>query len=307
MFQLHLFGPVYDAPGLWNSRRWINKLPETIISSLRPYLTKTPSQSKTSSASSPRGADVSELCGSSGKTIFTPGRRQQVAAAENFKSDVKRMLYLQSGLKKSASMIEDDDDGDDEDDEEAGTLASPSVALSSALLKRVSISGHQPKHDWGQNESDSHTSDDDEETDDDDIDDQGDHASTPWWQRKWGKDLSNEPETKWVVNSHCKRRTQMYHTLLHYKFRLILKIRERVRLKALNDGPLSPIASSGGSKRGRIDGDGVKNVGDALGVGFIAAEVERFEGLLAMAGQQFGGEEHAKVSLHVMMMPIACG
>jgi hypothetical protein len=45
--------------------------------------------------------------------------------------------------------------------------------------------------------------------------------------------------------------------------------------------------------------------GEVLGGGFVDAEVQRFVGLLAVAGQQFGGEEHSKVRLTVNVL-VAC-
>jgi hypothetical protein len=271
--KLHLFGPTYDASGLWNSRRWVEKLPPTILKSMTRYMTTTASNVIPSSS----GIHSSGEYASRSSNLKTPGSRQQAVASANFKSDVKRMLHLQANLKPLTQDEGDDDDDDDDDDEEDYSdrgVNSPSVALSSAMLKRVSISGNpSPQRHL-------YLLDDDSE---------GDETSIPWWQRKWGRDLVAEPETKWVVNSHCKRRTQLYHLLLHYKFRLILKIRERVRQKALKRGPLSPLDSKGNS------GDEGVSVIEALGDGFVAAEVERFESLLQVAGRQFGGEEHATV------------
>ena len=270
--KLHLFGPTYDASGLWNSRRWVEKLPPTILKSMTRYMTTTASNVIPSSS----GIHSSGEYASRSSNLKTPGSRQQAVASANFKSDVKRMLHLQANLKPLTQDEGDDDDDDDDDEEDYSDrgVNSPSVALSSALLKRVSISGNpSPQRHL-------YLLDDDSE---------GDETSIPWWQRKWGRDLIAEPETKWVVNSHCKRRTQLYHLLLHYKFRLILKIRERVRQKALKRGPLFPLDSKGNS------GDEGVSVIEALGDGFVAAEVERFESLLQVAGRQFGGEEHATV------------
>lgn len=47
----------------------------------------------------------------------------------------------------------------------------------------------------------------------------------PFWKRRWPKKLMQEKESVWNVTNHCKRRTQLYHTLLHYKLRLLLKAR----------------------------------------------------------------------------------
>ena len=296
------------------------------------------------------------VCGSGSAYTprLTPGHRQQQAAAETFKSDVKRMLYLQGNLSALADVeVQDQDqDQDQEQEQQQGGMSSPTVALSSALLKRVSISGQpppsstpSPRSRWGDYRSSSsatvnsqrfsddclrdhdgrgnHEKERDEETDHVVVEEEEDNL--PWWQRKWGKDLAAEAETEWVVNSHCKRRTQMYHSLLHYKLRLLLKIRERVRQKALRSGPLSPVASPRVNGRGGNGGRDMhggsecessadESVSDSdrdndiargarvsvsvsavLGGGFVAVEVKRFEDLLAVAGQQFGGEEHSKV------------
>jgi len=48
----------------------------------------------------------------------------------------------------------------------------------------------------------------------------------PWWRRRWPQSLVRETESSWELAAHCRGRTQLYHTLLHYKFRLLLKIKE---------------------------------------------------------------------------------
>mmetsp|Transcript_6062 Transcript_6062/g.9882 ORF Transcript_6062/g.9882 Transcript_6062/m.9882 type:complete len:1024 (-) Transcript_6062:2034-5105(-) len=287
-YKIHFFGPTYDAPGLWSSRRWIEKLPSMIFNSMTPYVSATPA--KKSANTTPGGHSSSSFGEYStvSSTFRTPGSRQQAVAAANFKSDVKRMLRLRENLQEQPyDDEEDEEEEDDEEDASGGSMSvsSPSVALSSALLKRVCISGNgspKKKNGWASDSEDENTVEAE--------------AALPWWQRKWGRDLDSDPETKWVVNAGCKRRTQLYHTLLHYKFRLILKIRERVRRKALSNGPLSPVTLSKGSKGGQGVETGA-SVMDALGGGFVAAEVERFQELLVVAGQQYGGEEHAKISI----------
>ena len=54
------------------------------------------------------------------------------------------------------------------------------------------------------------------------------------WQTRWPLQLVAEKESSWELSSHCKHRTQLYHTLLHYKFRLMLKIRERIEKHCQN-------------------------------------------------------------------------
>ena len=50
-------------------------------------------------------------------------------------------------------------------------------------------------------------------------------AGTPWWQARWPRRLLKEKEASFFLAAHCKSRSQMDHTLLHYKARLFLKIR----------------------------------------------------------------------------------
>ncbi len=110
-----------------------------------------------------------------------------------------------------------------------------------------------------ENGSDSSTSDDDAE--------EIVHINprTQWWARKWPGQLTSGRESRWTLSGHCKHRTQLYHSLLHYKFRLLLKIRERLEVHGyalhnlLNDQP------------------------------FINHELQRYEALLEMATSQFGG------------------
>eukprot|EP01032_Pedospumella_encystans_P009875 gene9875-11589_t len=50
-----------------------------------------------------------------------------------------------------------------------------------------------------------------------------------WWKQKFPKDLTREKESVFYLSAHCKSRTRLYHTLLHYKFRLLLNIREKIQ------------------------------------------------------------------------------
>lgn len=266
MRQLHLFGPVYDAPGLWGSTQWISKIPASILDSLQPYITSTaPAVSGTPVPGSSGGWTSS--------TPSTSGGRQQKAAQKVMRRDTRRLLRLQGRQ------------GEDSEEEGSGSAAmsSPTAALSSALLHRVSISGSSSTHAVSESEGDGLDSD---------MESGQQELEVPWWKRRWGKELTADPETKWLVTSHCKRRTQMYHSLLHYKLRLLLKIRERVRQRSLRTDLSSPQMRGLGEGRGRW---GAISASALLGEGFVAAEVERFEGLLEVAGQQFGGEEHSKV------------
>eukprot|EP01033_Poteriospumella_lacustris_P002989 gene2987-2189_t len=61
-----------------------------------------------------------------------------------------------------------------------------------------------------------------------DASDQPSTATAKWWNKALPRALNQESETRWELSIHCKNRTNLYHTLLHYKFRLMLKIREQL-------------------------------------------------------------------------------
>eukprot|EP01033_Poteriospumella_lacustris_P013536 gene13537-9688_t len=58
-----------------------------------------------------------------------------------------------------------------------------------------------------------------------DASDQPSTATAKWWNKALPRALNQESETRWELSIHCKNRTNLYHTLLHYKFRLMLKKR----------------------------------------------------------------------------------
>mmetsp|Transcript_15052 Transcript_15052/g.15797 ORF Transcript_15052/g.15797 Transcript_15052/m.15797 type:complete len:165 (+) Transcript_15052:337-831(+) len=94
-----------------------------------------------------------------------------------------------------------------------------------------------------------------------------------WWKKSWPIELTREKESRWSVTSHCMRRTQLYHTLLHYKLRLLLKVKTKLE-------------RNGYSAKAVIqDTD------------FISCETERFQRLITSAGQKYGGEEQSKFTL----------
>jgi hypothetical protein len=49
-------------------------------------------------------------------------------------------------------------------------------------------------------------------------------SALPWWKSKITSSFSGGREDTWFLSRHCASRTQMYHNLLHYKFRLLLKV-----------------------------------------------------------------------------------
>lgn len=86
-----------------------------------------------------------------------------------------------------------------------------------------------------------------------------------WWKRKWPGELTSGKESRWMLSGHCCNRTQLYHTLLHYKLRLFLKVREKLD---------------------RVGG----SVGEAMrDNGFIGNEVTRYESLLKTTERLYGG------------------
>ena len=97
-----------------------------------------------------------------------------------------------------------------------------------------------------------------------------------WWKKKWPGELTRGRESRWILTGHCCQRTQLYHTLLHYKLRLFLKVREKLE---------------------RCAG----SVGEAMrDATFISAEADRYESLLGTASQLYGGrgmESHAAADL----------
>ena len=109
-----------------------------------------------------------------------------------------------------------------------------------------------------------------ESSEDEDSDDNAQDISMKdkWWLKKWPRELNKEKESTWELGGHCRFRTQMYHTLLHYKFRLVLKVREKLEKNDINVA---------------------KMVADTS---FIAQEVNRFTQLMDQAASKFGGSEH---------------
>lgn len=245
-YKLCLCGPEYNAGGLWNSSRWVDMVPAQFYQVLKPYVS--------------HRVDAVRTVRSSERT---PGRRQQAAATAALESNTKRLMHLHG----CSIRITEEENGP-----KSRALPSPTVALSSALQSRVKISGGS---------SDSPSNKDSPKDLTAGTYSPNDELSLPWWQRKWGKDLRDDPQSTWVVNSHCRRRTQIYHTLLHYKFRLMIKIRERIRKKALSMGTISTDVV-------RKDRNCIEEV---LGGSFVENELHRLETLLREAGASFGGKE----------------
>jgi hypothetical protein len=75
-----------------------------------------------------------------------------------------------------------------------------------------------------------------------------------------------------LLLSHCRGRTQLYHTLLHYKLRLLLEVRARLRAIHASGGRASARAVSGDSA-------------------LVKRETDRLDRLLAQAGSRWGDRE----------------
>jgi hypothetical protein len=111
-----------------------------------------------------------------------------------------------------------------------------------------------------------------EEEEDDEEEEEGysDVEDAPvacqWWLKKWPGKLTTGKETSWELSGHCRGRTQLYHALLHYKLRLLLKVRDKLE---------------------RLYGNVSELVSNRE---FCEAEAERFENLLEIATSKFGGK-----------------
>ena len=67
-----------------------------------------------------------------------------------------------------------------------------------------------------------------DDEDDSEDEDENSRKATEWWLRKWPGDLTKGDESRWHLSGYCKAKTQLYHTLIHYKLRLLLHVRERL-------------------------------------------------------------------------------
>lgn len=146
--------------------------------------------------------------------------------------------------------------------------------------------------------------------------DQSDKSHAWWLLKAIPKKLTKGEETKWnlaqyvyyyltsffiknyIPNDfrHCKGRSQLYHTLLHYKFRLLLKIRER-----LVENRRTFCDSSSGTAS--INKTSVFNQNDILNLAedwkFIKQETQRFENLLRQASSKWGSTREEKQVISV--------
>lgn len=83
--------------------------------------------------------------------------------------------------------------------------------------------------------------------------------------KHWPRALTKQKESRHDMGLQCRNRTRLYHTLLHYKFRLLLKIR-------------TVLEKNGKSVTAMV-----------ADMGFVSAEVDRFQKLLKSAQGSYGG------------------
>ena len=100
-----------------------------------------------------------------------------------------------------------------------------------------------------------------------DEEDEEELEAAKWWLRKWPQDLLSGKDKKFFLGGACTSRSQMYHNLLHYKFRLLYRVRGKL--------------------------EAYKSDVDALmsDLKFVKAETSRFARMLDLAGRRYGGAE----------------
>jgi hypothetical protein len=96
------------------------------------------------------------------------------------------------------------------------------------------------------------------------------------WQKvlhQYPRELTRGKESSWPAGSHCRIRTQTYHTLLHYKIRLLLKVREW-------------LLSQWQGRSGAIQAKEIRNDAD-----FVQREADRYDLLVGQANAKWGSKE----------------
>ena len=118
-----------------------------------------------------------------------------------------------------------DSEEDEEEEEEEGEEEAVRRGEEEGRGRERREGGHRAGND---EEEDNEEEDEEEEGEGGDEDGEGAPGLSrhilPWWQRKWPRAMLREKESRWRLADHCRSRTQLYHTLLHYKFRLFLKV-----------------------------------------------------------------------------------
>ncbi|RYH23045.1 hypothetical protein EON65_18305 [archaeon] len=96
-----------------------------------------------------------------------------------------------------------------------------------------------------------------------------------------------------LVSSHCRTRSQLYHTLLHYKLRLLLCVRQEILKRGVG---VRGKSRGEGAGEGEVGSDSDEDDDDMLSESFIRREGERLKDLLDRAGKEFGGGKYEQVS-----------
>jgi hypothetical protein len=154
--------------------------------------------------------------------------------------------------------------GDSDDGSAIEPIQTPHGAASSSSSSSSSATAASGKNEDGDSGSGSGSGSDSEDEGYSDVEQAP--AACQWWLRKWPGDLTRGKETSWSLSGHCRGRTQLYHALLHYKLRLLLKVRDKLE---------------------RVYG----NIGDVVADrSFNEGEAERLENLMELATKGFGGK-----------------
>jgi hypothetical protein len=147
--------------------------------------------------------------------------------------------------------------------------------------------------------------DDDNDDDDDGPSDNNTNGSSdlsqkqPWWKSNIASRFSKGREETWILSSHCAARTQMYHNLLHYKFRLLLKVRARVQLRT--SVPMFTVYVRQVAEQITKHGPGFFSSSSGHFEKFHGRETERLNRLLDSAGRRWGSSDAPQVRAVLMM------
>jgi hypothetical protein len=154
-----------------------------------------------------------------------------------------------------------------------------------------------------------------------------------WWKQKFPREFTQDAEDIFYLSRHCRSRTRLYHTLLHYKFRLLLIIRDRIqqaanRIAGVANGGVdvgySPTASAASvqSQRSKTAGKGTMfdtswqewEPADQRALlasacasviedtGFMQREASRLQSLLKQAERRYGGKEQAHPVIYTLFL-----
>jgi len=120
-----------------------------------------------------------------------------------------------------------------------------------------------------ESESESDGASDDSASDDGGLDEEDEEEleAAKWWLRKWPQDLLSGKDEKFFLGGACTSRSQMYHNLLHYKFRLLYRVRGKLEA---HKGDVDALMSD---------------------LKFVKDETGRFARMLDLAGRRYGGAE----------------